>query len=552
MADGWEDLTPKPSGEWEDLAPKRGPARSSNIAVIKNALVKGAVGVPDMFLNAPNNLLNLGRAGVGAVAGLAGRPDLMPELTQNPDLTRKLAESTGDINPAIQPQGAVQKGLDFAAQGLAGGALTGGAGLARTALGAGIGAVSGLSAGTAETVTGNPAWGAVAGLAPGAAAAVAAGRPNLRPDVRALADEGVQMTPGQIKGGTLQRVEDGATSIPFLGDSIKGAQRRGIESFDAVAINRALRPIGDRLPVGVRGREAVEYARTKLGNAYEDLLPNLRGELDAASSAPGTSLAVPGTNYGVPGVRQAAASAPSLRAELDNIRQMGQSLPEPQQGQLGRIIDREVMDRFTANGGRASGDTLKNIESELGQLSSAFRRSDNYDVRTLGGAVQEIQSALRRMVERVNPDYQGELAKINEGYANFKKIQTAAANIGARDGVFTPAQLQRAVRAGDRTKDKRAFSEGDALMQDLSEPGKNVLSQTVPDSGTPLRAALMYAGRHPLNAAGLGIPLGGASLAYTPWGQRAAQMFLTGESPALAGAAGASPAATAILESRRK
>lgn len=36
----------------------------------------------------------------------------------------------------------------------------------------------------------------------------------------------------------------------------------------------------------------------------------------------------------------------------------------------------------------------------------------------------------------------------------------------------------------DRSKDKRAFSEGDALMQDLTAAGKAVLPSKVPDSGT--------------------------------------------------------------------
>lgn len=36
----------------------------------------------------------------------------------------------------------------------------------------------------------------------------------------------------------------------------------------------------------------------------------------------------------------------------------------------------------------------------------------------------------------------------------------------------------------DRTKDKRAFSEGDALLQDLSAAGKDVMPSKIPDSGT--------------------------------------------------------------------
>jgi len=322
-----------------------------------------------------------------------------------------------------------------------------------------------------------------------------------------------------------------------LGDAIKAAQRRGFESFDAAALNRALQPIGQKLPPNIKGNQAVEYAYGKLGDAYDNLLPNLRGDLNAI---PGAG-ALPKT--------AGQAAPPSFRQELDSIRQMAQNLPEPQRGQVGRIIDREIIDRFTPQG-KASGETLKEIESKLGGLSKKFGQSEDYDTRTMGDAVKEMQNSMRRMVENVNPDYQGQLAKINEGYANFKKVQNAASRVGAQEGVFTPAQLHAAVRAGDISKDKARFAEGNALMQDLSGAGKAVLGPTVPDSGTPLRAALMYALSHPLYAAAAGIPIGAASLAYTRPGQYLAQRMMTNPRPVLGEVSGnaSGPVTSGVLE----
>ncbi len=266
--------------------------------------------------------------------------------------------------------------------------------------------------------------------------------------------------------------------------------------------------------MGMRGNAAVEYARTRLGDAYENLLPNLRGDLNA----------VPGAGA-LP--RQAGQSAPpSFRQELDNIRQLGQNLPEPQRGQLERILDREIINRFTPQG-MASGETLKDIESKLGGIRRANARSDDYDVRTLGDAVGEAQAAMRRMVENVNPQQQGELARINEGYANFKKVQDAAGRVGANQGVFSPAQLHSAVRSGDQSKDKRAFSEGNALMQDLSAAGRAVLPSSVPDSGTPFRSMAALAMAHPLKATGMALPLSLGALGYTPAGQNLIRGILT-------------------------
>jgi hypothetical protein len=324
--------------------------------------------------------------------------------------------------------------------------------------------------------------------------------PNLSDNAKLLLKEGVMLTPGQMAGGTVKRMEDAATSIPVLGDAIKAAQRRGIESFNTATINRSLAPIGETLPKGLKGHSAIEYAYGKLGDAYDNLLPKMKGSLDTG-----------------------------LKQDIDAIRQLGMEVPEPQRGQLQRIIDREVLKRFPPGGnGETSGEAIKGMESELGRLGKTFKNSDNYDTRTLGGAVEEMQNALRRMVERNNPKYAEELAKINEGYANFKKAQNAASSATAQEGTFTPAQLHRAVRAGDTSKDKARFAEGNALMQDLSRAGKDVLPSAVPDSGTPLRSMIAYAATHPVKATVFGIPLGAASLAYTRPGQAALQSLLSG------------------------
>lgn len=97
---------------------------------------------------------------------------------------------------------------------------------------------------------------------------------------------------------------------------------------------------------------------------------------------------------------------------------------------------------------------------------------------------------LRRLAERNNPHLADELAKVNAGYANFKRLERAASYVGAEDGVFSPANLQSAVKALDRSKDHGRFARGDAYMQDLSDAAKTVLGNKVPDSGTAGRLFL--------------------------------------------------------------
>lgn len=327
-------------------------------------------------------------------------------------------------------------------------------------------------------------------------------RPNTSAEARKLLDEGVSLTPGQILGGGWKRTEDALTSIPILGDSIKSAQRRGIEDFNRVAIGRAVDPIGGQVQ-GV-GREAVASAKQQLGQAYDNLLPTM----------------------------QADTLENQFVQNLANLRGMAQSLPQREAQQFDSIIEREIGERL-ANNGVLSGDNLKAAQAGMRNQAEGFATATDGYQRQLGQALKQAEQELRDLVMRSNPSKAAELAKINEGYANFKRLQRAAASVAAEDGIFTPAQLQNAVKAADKSKDKARFAQGDAMMQDLTDAGKAVLSQRVPDSGTPMRsvvAALGGAGVGGVVApgatltAGLGALLGTA--AYSKVGTKTLQKLL--------------------------
>src|SRR6266404_901412 len=395
----------------------------------------------------------------------------------------------------------------------------------RAALGATQGAVAGATAPVtsgdfaAEKEKQIAAGAATGGLLPaltGAAARII--KPIGNEVVKKLTDAGISLTPGQILGGWWQRAEDAATSLPLVGDAIKGAQRRGIMTFNQSAINDSLKSIGDKLPKGLVGNEALTYARRSLSDAYDSLLPKLKGDLHAGPPAN----ALPG-----PGV--SAIPKPTFNDELNTIRQMGANLPSQQRKDLNRIIDKEVIGKFTS-AGKALGDTLKQIQETLNKEANNFATGGPYE-RTLSGGIKEVGSALRRMINDVNPNNADELGKINAGYASFKRAQRAGSSVAAQDGVFTPAQYHNAVKALDKTKDKRAFSEGTALGQDLSAAAKSRLSQTVPDSGTPLRQLVTGAGGVATGSALGGIPGVAAALAapalYSAPGTNLARLMLT-------------------------
>jgi hypothetical protein len=324
--------------------------------------------------------------------------------------------------------------------------------------------------------------------------------PQTRPEIQTLLDAGITPTPGQMMGGMLSRAEEKLASVPLIGDAIRAGQNRANMQLNQAAINRALEPIGDKLPKGVTGREAIDYARRALGDSYDDVL-NRMGAVR------------PDAQFG---------------QDLTNLSGMTKNLPKDMSEQFTRIVKNEVLDRINPEGAMTS-EGLKAAESNLGQIAKNYMRSGDYDQRQLGAAITEAQSTIRSMLERTAPEHAAELKAINTGWANFMRPQKAASMVGAEDGNFTAAQLQSAVKALDPSRNKGAFARGDALMQDLSDAAKSVLSSKVPNSGTVDRLAMGL-----LTAGGLGAvspaALGAAgvgSLAYTPMGQKAIATLMT-------------------------
>jgi hypothetical protein len=326
--------------------------------------------------------------------------------------------------------------------------------------------------------------------------------PTVDPGVRALMAEGVTPTVGQILGGGFKRAEEGLTSIPVIGDFIKSAQARAAENVNRAAINRALTPINEKLPVDFKGRDAIRFASEKLDDAYGALLPKMTVVQDTPFQT----------------------SISNLRNMVDNgaINQASKDF-------FNKWIDGNVLNKFQGQGA-VTGQTLKQVQSDLRETISRLGASTDADQRLIGEALKEAQDQVRQLVTRNNPKFSKELKAIDTGYANFKRVEAAAALSGAEAGIFSPAQLQSAVRTMDRSKDHSEFSKGQALMQDLSEPAKTILGNKLPDSGTPYRslAALIASGGagaagYPAIAAGM---LAGPAL-YSAPGQRLAAAALT-------------------------
>lgn len=390
----------------------------------------------------------------------------LDSMTSNPELSRLAMQGVAEANPVST----------FAGQ-IGGGALMGlGAelGLARAGVGR-LGSMIGADvlpgafygAGTADVGNPDATIGdrALGGLGGGMAGLVggAAGRGIGRavggvtdPALRYLNRSGIRLTPGQMAGGMAKRLEDAATSVPFLGDLITSQRRRGIEDFNRAALREAVQPIGAQLgdQVGETGYAAAEDA---VSQAYRDALGGYQFTPDA----------------------QYLTDAQAATQMALNIPRVGQEVADTT-----TEIGREFMP-----GGVMSGENLQGALRSLRDFRSGYR-NDPLGFR-VGNVVGDYEGAITGMVNRQAPEVMPAFDAANEAYRNVATLRDATNAAVNTEGVFSPAQLGRVAR--DSTKafgGRGAAARGDRPFFDLQRYAQDTLPSTLPDSGTARRMML--------------------------------------------------------------
>jgi len=307
--------------------------------------------------------------------------------------------------------------------------------------------------------------------------------PQTSPEIQLLQKEGIPTTIGQTLGGRSQATESKMTSVIGMGDLIAHKQSQGIDALNVAAYNRALKPIGEKSSGNV-GFKGVEEVHKKLSERYSDLTGKMNFKPDQ-----------------------------QFAQDLTKIRSMVDELPEQYAGMYDKMLNRIIASRATPQG-NMSGETLKSVESELTKQITKLRSGQpSYEHIEVADALEAAQKSIRDNLARQSPEWAKDLAKVNEGWANYAIIRDAASTAtGRKGGAFTPANLASAVSSNAKRMSGQAagrgkISEGNALMQDLSSAAENRLAPAYPDSGT--------AGRM-LPSLGAGLVAGGAGMASLP------------------------------------
>ena len=332
-------------------------------------------------------------------------------------------------------------------------------------------------------------------------------KPTVNKGLKLLMDEGVKPTIGQVLGGPVGRMEEKLSSVPILGDVMGFGRTRSTEDLTRAAFNRALKPIGksaDGFPVDRTGLKAV---RETLGKSYDELLDNVSFVIDDVFLEDVTKI-------------------------IDDV---APGLEPGELSKLNNLVASKVLSRIADDGDVVTGKSLKLVQSDLLAKVKQFKSGSPGD-REVADALFKVRTAVTDTLKRHNPEQRAALTAVDTGWANYSILRDAFTSAGGtKANGLTPARLDSAVRKADASTKKTAYSEGGALMQDLSEAGVDILGQTVPSSGTTERAlatTLLAGGGGVAIDPTMGLLSILGSSAYIPKVQDVVGRMLTKRSPA--------------------
>lgn len=360
-------------------------------------------------------------------------------------------------------------------------AVLGGAGLARAGItGAGkIAAIEGglygfgSGEGGVADRTQDAATGAVLGGSLGRVADAAL--PRATEAAKAMLKSGARLTPGQTVGGALKKAEEAAVSVPVVGNIIESAQDLAVKDFNRGAMNRALATIGKTVPKALEGNDAFEFARNQIDNAYAAIIPKLK-----------------------------IKDVTDFQSSVVQIIEDNADLPDSMIKQLVSKIDKSIGKRIKK--GSIAGSALKEIDSKLGQEAVDFLRSQDPNQRQLGRALFKAQEALRKSLSAANPKVAKQYGKVRMAFANMIPIQNAVVRASLKEGVFTPSQLNTAIRSTDKSPGKIRVARGNAPLQELTQQAQQTVGRELGNSGTVDRGLMALMAKNPAAAITLGIP----------------------------------------------
>jgi len=311
--------------------------------------------------------------------------------------------------------------------------------------------------------------------------------------------------------------------MPFAGDIISNAEARALRDFNAGAMNNVMRMLGKgkKIPKGMAGNEAFQIVDDAISSAYSNVIPKLSVNLDNKFQSDLVKILRENRGLGSSG--------------LDQFNKQLQVIFDPSKVGKGNLV---------------TGQTLRNMDSELGEQAMSFLRGGTATERQMGKALFDVQKLLRDSMKSKDRAVMSEYAKTQAAFRQFLPVRSAVVKANRQEGVFTPSQLLKGSEKADTSAGKRVTARGEAPQQRYGQQAAEALASNVPNSGTVDRAALALffarAAEKPLQGLsyGLGATLGAGSIYNTALGRGLASGLL--QAPRAAGTTLA-PAAGGLL-----
>lgn len=288
-----------------------------------------------------------------------------------------------------------------------------------------------------------------------------------------LKEAGVKPTVGQSLGGFANWTEQAMTSIPIGGKKVATERFSAITDFNKGGLNKVTESIGYK--VDDVGHAGVAKAKQAISDYYKK------------------------ANNSIAGIKYDQEFADNLM----QLRNMVNELPQSEARKFNKVLTDSFGKRLSPNGAMLP-DVYKKSQGIIGENVDNYINASSGEQRALGKAFQQLESLMKQQARRSNPEYAKMIDNADLAYAKLARVDRAAKAAGTTDGIFTPAQLLNAIKAEDDSAIGTGFSAGQGLMQDYASVGQRVLGNTLPDSGTPARAATLMAATGAGGLLGLG------------------------------------------------
>ena len=271
-------------------------------------------------------------------------------------------------------------------------------------------------------------------------------------EAQELASRGVALTPGQAAGPNTwwSRAENSLASNPIAGSPIRNAQRRAVEEANKAAAEAVAGIVEKNVKLGLPPREAIEQTRDLISGAYHQSLEGM------------------------------SWPAQALKTDLQaSMQHLPKDLPLTPPDTLKRI-DGYLNNRLgplLSGTGNLTGDQLKQIDAELGQMARNLANSQNTTERVQAPAWREVQSYVRDAMENAaaTPEQHALLSKANTAYRQLLALEKAML---PGNNTFTPRRLKATLeRMGIKNTE----------LNTVAGAMEKTLPNTVNDSGTAER-----------------------------------------------------------------